>query len=621
MTELNRKTRKGQGTTPPAEVISINAQENLYFMTTHLSKPGHVDLNIFATGASIDDCYRGAKKTFVPFSGRPELIRELAPEIKNLYSASPSTTIVLLISTLRWWWRHLDRCQDVAPVYSIHDLNDIHYASYRADPCTDTRAQMFFKLVHRARGARNLPPLYWTSIASPDRTVSLVPYEDVRRIYHFIKRPAFDALHRFEQSPDETPSAIDILRLFTLFVLSTGWNASTALDIDISLKDEDGKLRCILPHPQNNDFCYVQSRKARAAGSVQYALSRNKSQISPSNIVLALYRQTQPLRDRLSRYLLVLRWQLKRWETQGGKSALEINHRKVLIAEVVRDIKSPWLYTKATITPGRRRHLPIQDISALQKYVMYAGGRTIRSPLVVWGRQINKELQPGERRIAENIQLSDLRDAYISWRWERSGYSWLDAMLAAGHKSLNTLQKYLNKKQHKAASRRDFLKVGDALWEAIVQVNGLNASTSLTTVVAAKVAGATNEQIVRWLKSKDQTYVGTGCADFYNPPKNYSKDLRSGDGCRFQRCTLCENAILLPDGYHHLAKRYVELNWFHSSISQIAWTQSDYPLELENTKAALSMYDQDKVASSIAYWKIEIEQGNHTVLSQEAAYA
>ncbi len=621
MTEPSRKVRKGHGISPPAEVISIEAQDSLYFMTLHPIKPGHVDLSIFATGATIEDCPTGHRKTFIPFSGRPSLIRELAPEIRHFYSVSPHTTVEALMGTLRWWWRLLDRCADVAPVTSVRDLNDIHYATYRAAPSPDSVAQKFFQLVKRARESRNLAPLYWTSIAPPEKTVDLIPYHDVKRIYHYVKRPAFDALHRFEQSPNDTPTGIDILRLFTLFVLATGWNAATALDIDVSVQDGHGSLKCIIPHPQNEEFCYVRSKKARAGGSVQYALSRKKSQISPSNIVIALYQQTQPLRARLTRYLNILKWQLNRWERQGGKSILEINNRRILIAAVARQIKSPWLYARSNVPEGGRQHLPVADIAVLHKYTMHAGRNKLRSPLVVWARQINDNLRPGERPVAEDIKLTDLRDAYVSWRWERSGYSWLDAMLAAGHKNLETLQRYLNKKQHKAASRRDFLKVGDALWDTITCLGGVGASSSLSTVVAAKVAGASDKQLVRWLSSKDQTYVGTGCADFYNPPDQYARNHRMGDGCRFQRCTLCEHAILLPESYHHLAKRRVELASIKSSISSTSWLESDYPAELQNTEVALSTYDEPNVASSIAYWESEMKNGKHAALWLEGAYA
>lgn len=620
MTELGRKIKKGHDIAPAVQ-SSYPSQSGLYFMTSHARKPAHVDLNSFATGVTFDELPKSQRKSFVPFTGRPSFIRELAPTINAIYSAAPSTTIENLLVSLRWWWRHLDRCEEAAPVVSVRDLNDFHYALYRATPSNETTAQMFFKIVQHARESLGLPRLYWTSITQSTQVVDLVSYEDVKRLYHFVKRPAFDALYRFNEAPNHVPSRVEVLQLFTLFVLSTGWNAGTALDIDISSKDGQGNLRCIVPHPQNESFCYVRSRKARAGGSIQYALSRKKSQISPSNIVMALYRQTKPLRDRLIRYLNILKWQLKRWEIRREKGVREINDRRVLIAALSREIKSPWLYLSDNVTTGRRRHLPIGDIAALRKYSMHAGPKEVKSPLVVWARQVNKNLGPGEVPIAENIQLSDLRDAYISWRWERSGYSWLDAMLAAGHKSLETLQRYLNKKQHKAASRREFLKVDEALWETIRNLRGIDASTSLTTVIAAKVAGASDAQIVRWLDSRDQTYVGTGCLDFHNPPEHFLQNRQPGGGCRFQRCTLCEHAILLPNSFFHLSKRLVELQEIQASISSISWLESDYPTELSNTEAALLQYSESEVATSIAHWESEMKNEVHSTLITGSGYA
>jgi hypothetical protein len=621
MAELTQKKRKGHGVEPPAQVISLEPPDPLYFMTSHPTKPAQVKLHMFATGATVEDAPRTIRRSFVPFSGRPRLILELAPHIRGLYGSSPSSSVEQLMKTLRWWWRHLDKCLEVAPVASIRDLNDIHYASYRASPSTEGVAQSFFKIVDFARQSQSLPSLYWTAVQDPDRVSDLIAYEDVRRIYHFIKRPAFDALLRYEEDPDYQPTRIEILYLFTLFIMSSGWNAQTALDIDIVTESGNGELNCIIPHPQNDAFCYVRSQKARAGGSIQYALSRKQSQLSPSNIVLALRRQTAVLRKRLNRYLCVLKWQLKRWEKHGVKTAVEINELKTMIADISREVKSPWLFAKKTTTGGERRYLPISDIGVLKKYYMDSGANEMRTPLVVWARRINSQLPPGQRPLSENMVLADLRDAYISWRWERSGYSWLDAMLAAGHKSMETLKRYLNKKQHKAASRREFLKVGDALWATVMGVRGSGAANSLPTVVAAKVAGATDEQVVRWLSSKDQTYVGTGCADFHNPPEIFAPDHQPGDGCRFQRCTLCEHAILLHESYHHLAKRLVELHLHQSTISTASWLESDYPCELKTIEIALSAYKEKDVRFSISYWEDQIRDGAHSVLSMEGAYA
>jgi hypothetical protein len=621
MSELTQKKRKGHGTAPPSQIISIEPQDSLYFMTSHPTNPGEFKLGAFATGTTNLDSAPQHRTRFSPYSGRAILIGELAPHIRGSYGSSAASTVDGVMCSLRWWWRHFEKFETIAPVAGVGDLNDVHYAAYRASPCSPVTAQMFFKLVNLARKSQGLPPLYWTAIQVPERETDLISYEDVRRIYHFIKRPAFDALLRYEEAPDRQPERIEVLYLFTLFILSSGWNAQTALDIDIATECGNGVLKCIIPHPQNDAFCYVQSRKERAGGSVQYALSRKQSQLSPSSIVLALRRQTAPLRQRLNRHLVIIKWQLKRWEKYGGKTPVELNERKILIAKIARQAKSPWLFAKQS-TSGKSRNFAIGDIGVIKAYILpIKGGRGSQGALIVWADKINKQLAPGEKPIVENMVLTDLRDAYISWRWERSGYSWLDAMLAAGHKSMETLKHYLNKKQHKAASRRDFLKVGDALWETIIGIRGTGAAASLPTVVAAKVASASEEQVVRWLKSRDQTYVGTGCADFYNPPGMFAQDHRPGDGCRVQRCTLCEHAILLPESYHHLAKRLVELHQHQSAISTASWLESDYPSELKNIHIALSGYKDEDVTTSISHWEAQVRDGSHSVLSMEGSYA
>lgn len=631
MTDLSRKKKKGVGVHPIIPVTPDETQGDLVFMTSHKQSPGLVNLNIYATGVTQQEIeqnkQRWKRKGIEPFKGHPQLITELAPHFRRLYGASPASSVRTLSTHLAWWWRLLDRCRDTAPVRSVEDLNDIHYATYRLSPCPSGNAALFFRLVALAREERGLSPLYWTALRIPSKDSELVKLDDVKRIYHWLKRPAFATLEKYQSDPSALPTKHEVVALFTMFLLNTGWNPQVAIDVDISICSEDGVPSCIIPHPQTNTHSIILSHKARARNSLQSAFSNNKRKLSPHNILLVLLKQTAPLRDRIRENITILR-QLAR---EQQITATENHKLTKQIAENQALLRSPWIYRLRTYFSSAYNSAneknAIWDISRISnatnvKYNASGTGQHAIPILRFAAKDINRHLAPGTKDVAEDISLSDLRDAFISWRYQRSGYSWLDAMLAAGHGNIESLRAYLNKKQHKAFSQHEFVRVGEQLWTTITEVPVLDMRGALPTVIAAKVAGVSDDQIQRWREGKDRTYVGMGCADIANPPKHISPNHKKGSLCRIQRCTLCpENAILFKDSYIHLAKRIAELRYLRAEMPAISWIESDFQEELENTGAALRTYDEAIVAHSIGEWETAIAEGRHRPVTMEGSYA
>ena len=631
MTDLSRKKKKGVGVHPIMPATSDETQGDLVFMTSHKQSPGLVDLNIYATGLTQQEIEQNKKqwkrKGITPFKGRSQLIKELAPHFRSQYGASPASSVRTLSAHLAWWWRLLDRCEEIASVKSVEDLNDIHYATYRLSPCSTGNASLFFRLVALEREERGLPPLYWTAIRIPSKGRDLVQFDNVKRIYHWLKRPAFAALERYKNDPSVLPTKHEVVVLFTMFLLNTGWNPQVAIDIDISICGENGVPSCIIPHPQTNTHCIILSHKARARNSLQSASSNNKRKLSPHNILLVLLKQTAPLRNRIRENITLLR-QLAR---EQQSTATENHKLTKQIADNEALLRSPWIYRLRTYFSSAYNSAneknAIWDISRISntynvKYNASGTGKHAISILRFAAKDINRHLAQGAKAVAEDITLTDLRDSFISWRYQQSGYSWLDAMLAAGHGNTESLRAYLNKKQHKAFSQYEFARIGEQLWTTITEVPVLDIRAALPTVIAAKVAGASDDQIQRWREGKDRTYVGMGCADIANPPKHISPNHKEGSWCRIQRCTLCpENAILFKDSYVHLAKRIAELHYLRSEMSEISWVESDFQEEIEKTEVALRTYDESIVAHSIREWETAIAKGLHRPVTMEGSYA
>lgn len=606
MADLLLKPKKGADL-PPAEVFELSVEPTLVFQTTHETGPHLLDLTLFATGMTAEDIAQAESRNqrrMKPWSGRPQLIKELLPHIRNLYAASPTVSCIRLLDHLKWWWRFLDGCNDIAPVRSVADLDNIHYTTYRVKPCDRLCASKFFSLVGYARNALNLPDLYWTAIAKPSPAADLIAHEDVSRLYRYYQQRCKGTLLRFEADANELPTWTEILDLVTLFTILTGWNTQVALDVDTSQTNLDGSLTCIMPDAQNPLYSVISAVKKRAGGTIQEAHGLNKQRISCINIIKSLYRQTARLRARVNLELNIL--EDRRTDIEQRKINVERAEANALIREIAElkaKIRSPWLYLARN-----------GEVIRVTSKVFSRGGT---SPISKATEYINARLSVDEKPVAEGISMSDLRDAFISYRWHKGGYSWLTTMMAAGHTNLASLNAYLNKRQHHQASQLSFLMVGNSTWKTIVDLPSA-AVKLMPTIIAARTHDVPEEKIVRWMSGKDLTIQGVGCRDYTRPPSKVAPRHKQGSGCRVQRCILCPtHAVLLPDSYIYIAKRLAELRYIQATMSLLAWVESDYEEEMSNADSALVLYDDVASKRELAYWEREIKEGRHIPMRME----
>jgi hypothetical protein len=645
MSDPRRLVNKGEDATAPAQLFSI-VGDRLYFITNH-KYPAQCDLHEFQDG------YSGK----APFAGRSRLIQELAPHIYEKHQSNSASSIYTLIASLKWWWRHFDRVDlmypDANPVTCVTDISEIHYAHYAHLPFSELPSHVlasgFFALIDTARAHLSagraptdaLYPFHWTAIRKPPAERVLIDFEDVKRVYEYLKHSCRDALFRYDAHPAALPTADEIAGFFTLFALQTGWNVATTQDIDVAERRPDGTLDCIeinLMNPntrvlktsavegddEGTETSTIRAPKNRAGGAIQRAISRTGPTMGAYNILIRVTQQTEPLREFLRQYHAELTEDLQRM-TANGHSGPEIDTIVVELAALERESRSPWVFKTFVGSKMARRGTIIEGVNCLRGSVhVNRMGKSIGA-LKAYAIDINARLRPAEQRVPDDMNFKDLRDSFISWRWLTS-HSWLDAMLAAGHTSRKSLIQYLKRKQIKAQHRRQFVKVGDALWETLRSISPLEKTTTenepvLITAIAAKVVEVPKEQIVRWLAGKDRTYVGTGCLDFMHPPKSMAPDHQDGTGCKVQRCTLCVHAVLLPSSGPGLARRLVELRYGRRTMPEQAWREGDFHIEMQNTELALEQFDQSEVIVWLTHWETEIAMGRHKPVLSEGTYA
>jgi hypothetical protein len=560
-------------------------------------------------------------------------------------------------NSMRVWWRFLDQCSDIAPVESVKDLNDIHGALQFRQGISGDATRAFLQSVNSARQQQGLYPLVWVKNERNKNLTNLPSEADVAHIYHALKRKVFATIDRWDaadalvgqgvdwsncmssrpQSLPWTradriatfagicraanhpcpsrkyckeylgctlsskffynfsevvyglyPSRDDVQNFLFLFLLRSGWNGGTAIEMIC-----DDLRECLRDHPTSDVHNIIYANKARG-NKEQAAIGLKKSLLGAGNLIKILWERSEPLREHLHEQP-----DATVEIAQGGED------RQKQIAELRRLIQSPWIFVKRDDSV----------ISALSLEA-YSDGKDGRTPAL---RTIIQEINSSNSRISlsEEITLSDFRDAYIAFAYKASGYSWLVAKLAAGHSSIDSLVTYFRKKQWKAYGESRVAVFQNALWEEIINRRVVDPAILRAWVERGEV---TDQQRIRWLNYKDRTRVGTGCKDFYRPPKSIAPQHEEGKGCRVQRCTLCRHAVVFDDSVDHLARRLAELIALKGQISLTSWHESSFPLEIRSIETVLEQFDLAVTQERSQHWANEILLGRHMPLSMEGAY-
>lgn len=419
--------------------------------------------------------------------------------------------------------------------------------------------------------------IYRLSFPSPTR----------KQVAALLRRPTVKAVHNVAFALEGLyPRKLDVQFMLYLYILRTGWNATTALELDVE--------SCIMVHPTSSEHHVVGSVKNRGE-TQQIAIGLNKSQFSPGSILRVLIARTAPLRKHLSAELVKL-------ESTVDSAGQNFDLERIRLLR--RMVKSPWLYCDRN---GEIKFLRSDSYLSIGQSGMKGSGL---KPLI---KKLNLS-RPDSDQIDSEMSVGDFRDAYIAFAYESSGYSWLVAKLAAGHSSLESLRTYLRKRQFKAYGESKVHAWSESLWSEIKLHRTVDPAILHARVQRGEIS---DEERARWAR---RTHVGTGCRDFRHPPKYISPEHKAGDGCRVQRCTLCEHAILFDDSCNHLARRSVELEHIQRTIPLLTWMQSSFPVEVENVELALGQFDSLVVAERKRFWEEEINSGRYLPLAFEGSY-
>lgn len=179
-----------------APTLAPTSDDPLRFWTNHPTESTLNDLHVFAEGQSETNNPTGGGSWSGAFSGRPELIAELAPAIQARLTLAPGYTCTSYKNALRKFWRVCDQLEaTVAPdgrglerLTSVRDLTHLHEAAMHRAGIDRTQFGVILNLANDARRLMRLGLLVWATPDRGDPDRQLIPDFQAKALKFAIKR-------------------------------------------------------------------------------------------------------------------------------------------------------------------------------------------------------------------------------------------------------------------------------------------------------------------------------------------------------------------------------------------------------------------------------------------------
>jgi hypothetical protein len=654
----------------PSPLTEHAVDDPLHFWTHHPTDPVEVDLRVFRDGEHENPMGKGGQWAGT-FSGRPALIEELAPVIREIIDYLTSDTVSNYTSMLRTWWRQFDLIESAvtgasAPltkVKTVADISEIHRQSAFDAGMARHPFSTFVRVVNVVRSAKGFSRLHWRAPENPEPIRHLPPQWHIDQIRFALKRRWFEAVHRWQkaesllagQEPqdDEEARLLKNYQRFQAIVEATGhprpgiselcpggmtWSKFNyqgffvddmlrgfypdGMDIKVAfhlclastgwnpavLLGLDVNEPIVEPHPKDPTRYLMRGYKVRGR-SEQFTEGLYKSEGSAGVIVQNLIQRTAPLREQVRKDIDRLRSQYETLRANGAEKQ-ELRQIKKQVVRLERAARSPWIYASTV----RSRSVECLSKKSYHRGFSRVAGASFLAELV--GR-IN-EKQPPDRQVSV-LTAGDFRDAFAAYAYQISGGMVLFVMKALGHKRLRTTQTYLDNTLLNAESQRLYRAVSSSLWHEIK----IHGRVDPTIIAKWSRDGAVTDvergRLIDY-RSLRRSRIGVGCKTPTNPPKRVAPTFRA-DGkalCPVHRCTLCfEGAVIFPDSLNGLCKRTAELRFLRERMSVSAFLESSFGEELENAELALKLFDPHESKELLAQWEHRIACGEHRVIEFE----
>lgn len=650
------------------------ANDPLRFYTSHKTKACVVDLNVFRTGESTRSRKGGSWAG--PFTGRPELIAQLAPAILDQLSPLAEKSVNHFLFSLRAWWRVFHEVDTSAAgafpaLTSVAQLTDVHRQVALDRGMRSNEFNSFLSLANTTRKALGLKPLYWQPPEDKAPNRHLPPQWQTDIVRRELKHRWFSVIDRWsladdlrkhhaplvdrDAAPEAHLEQLRLLRNYERFdaVMAEAGTLLPQLDsftenVSRSTLYRDGfNLGDMIcgSYPDGNDIRAAFHLCLATTGwnpAVLLSLDATQAFIEqhpkdPGRYILrgtkARAKDTEQLNEGLFKSQgsagVVIQTLMARTTLLRESLNTDLHLCRTQFAQM-----TSMTHTAADMVAMRTRITALeQGVRSPWLFVSSKGtaeikwltdenfargsDRTKRKATTFLDEFITaiNLKQPKDKQLSR-LRASDLRDAYAAYQYHASGGSILYVMKALGHRSVRSAKGYLDNTLLKEEHRKLFGTFSDALWSEM-EAHGRVDPTILAQ--RSRYGGISSEQRERLhnYRTMMRSRIGVACADPMNPPRHIDPDFKP-DGkakCHVQRCTLClENAVLLPESLPGLCKRLAELRSLRSQMSMAAFQESSFPEETDNTELALLAFDAEESKRLLEEWEGRIASGAHRVI-------
>lgn len=648
--------------------IQPEHEDPLKFWTEHPTENTLIDLTLFAVGEY--ERPRGAtvKQWRGPFTGRPKLIRQMAPTIKEISFGYSDESVRSLYAAFRGWWRLLDAVENEAAargqlmtrVEDVRQLQPMHSEFAHKIRMRQPKFNLFLTCANSILRNMSAPLLYWNARrdATPKRDL---PPEDQTHALRIALKQAWEAVRREWGRIDrvrtldfvpQTEEEAELLRHWRYFnekqracnkalptsaelcdgITPSQFSEKTGMGISIMRAiafptrwDVDVAFHlCLANTGWNPAVLYSLNAEHKELFLRQHHKDDNRYLLIGTKAKAG--GKEQPVsglwKTRWGPGRIIQDW-MERVEPLREQLKTEFAHERMLYAKMLQDGVSPDELS--------RQLKIIQNLEAgcRSVWLYVSAGREIlwleqrdsgghrlngkqASYLSVLIDQVNRERATRGAMPIPSVAQSDFRDIFATFLWRQSGGNLFLVMRLLNHAHLATTERYIDntilnvERDQQARTFLDhlFVELGKGRVDIAILTH-LQRHGAVTPEMEARL---------HEFRALQRSRIGVACQDPTHPPPEIQPKNEGRGLCAPQRCLLCKpHAVILPESLPGVAMRVEELEAIQRAVSVETWLGSDYQQELSNGFDVLRLFPADDVRNARALWANAIGAGAHRI--------
>lgn len=634
-----------------------------------ISKNVNHDFTVLATGCSDVDMPPAVKGRWLGgFTGRPTLLADLFPALRQLCTDKPPRQGSAIRCALICFWRFLDGYElsmkssgvDVGRVERLHHITAHHLNALLSTAPADTwpaftgsRARLVRALVRAAFKDKNLPELLLFTSVKVFTRKETPDHRSALGLIRYLKKKVHEIIARWKHCDELAAKGRNLLELFPLGLPSDAYVSEadahatyralinrtnnpviTSADLFSAIRSEFSHTPANWPrhgdgHPLQGQFV---SKHDLASGlfptaediAVFHLLFLARSAWNPGTAGSIDIASWHAPYDEEREWLFApklrsggsLQWTVASKASPTScyglvdalikrGAMLRSYSREVLNSSSLPDVAERSPWVGVTVSGGFSRIFVVNPYETT----------TINSRLADFSDSYNLTVD-SEYRV-DRITSSEFRDLAAAAIYQDSQYSSWVLMILLGHKNIATTRHY----GFRRVSYNESFGLLSGLVDDVLGQISVKRKFDIT-LTRAKLSGMklSEEDVIRLERARNnRTLDGCGCVDPKNPPIEIDPGNKR-NGCEIciqqHRCAAsgCPNAVVFSDSMPLLCKRVAELEYIELTTGKVRFESSSDSGDLRVLRATLTQWKSEDVSREIELWRSAIASGTHKVM-------